>query len=106
VTVLPRSTPVNINTAPAEVIAALVPSLDLAGARRFVARRERTFYRTLEQAANDMDSRPVLNPTVLAVGSSFFSVMGVIRYERVESQSETLLERTNDRVEVLWQLRR
>ena len=38
--------------------------------------------------------------------SSFFSVMGVIRYERVESQSETLLERTNDRVEVLWQLRR
>lgn len=106
VTVLPRGTPVNINTAPAEVIAALVPSLDLAGARRFVARRERTFYRTLEQAANDMDSRPVLNPTLLAVGSSFFSVTGVIRYERVESQSETLLERTNDRVEVLWQLRR
>ena len=106
VTVLPRPTPVNINTASAEVIAAMVPSLDLGSARRFVARRERTFYRTLEQAANDMDSRPVLNPILLAVGSSFFSVVGVIRYERVESQSETLLERMNDRVEVLWQLRR
>jgi hypothetical protein len=71
-----------------------------------VSRRERTFYRTLEQAAVDIDGQPVLNPGLLAVGSSFFMVTGVIRYERVESQTETLLERMNDRVEVVWQLRR
>lgn len=105
-TVLPRSTLVNINTAPAEVIAAVVPSLDVPSARRFVARRERTFYRTLEQAAVELDSQPVLNPGLLGVGSAFFVVTGVIRYDRVESQTDTLLERMNDRVEVLWQLRR
>lgn len=104
--VLPRPTTVNINTAPAEVIAALVPSLSLPSAQRFVARRERTFYRTLEQAAQDFDDRPTLNATVFSVGSAFFLASGVIRYERVESQSETLLERTNDRIDVLWQQRR
>lgn len=104
--VLPRATPVNINTASAEVIAALAPSISLPAAQRFLTRRERTFYRTLEQAAQDFDERPVLNATVFSVGSSFFVVGGVIRYDRVESQSDTLLERNNDRIEVLWQQRR
>jgi general secretion pathway protein K len=106
VVVLPRSTRINVNTAPAEVLAAAVPSLDISAARRFVARRDRTFYRTLEQAAEEMDNRPVLSQAVFGVGSSFFVVSGVIRYDRVESQSETLLERMADRVEVVWQVRR
>lgn len=103
--VLPRPTPVNLNTAAPEVLAAAIEPLDLSSARRFVSRRERTFYRTLDQAAGDIDGRPVLNPAVLAVGSSFFVVTGVIRYDRVESQTDTLLERMSDRVEVVWQLR-
>lgn len=104
--VLPRPTHVNINTASAEVMAALVPTLSLASAQRFVARRERTFYRTLEQAAQDFDDRPTLNATVFSVGSAFFLASGVIRFERVESQSETLLQRANDRIDVIWQQRR
>lgn len=104
--VLPKPTPVNINTASAEVIASLVPSIGLPSAQRFVARRERTFYRTLEQAAPDFDDRPTLTPTVFSVGSAYFLANGVIRYDRVESQSETLLERVNDRIDVLWQQRR
>jgi general secretion pathway protein K len=103
--VLPRPTTINVNTAAPEVLAAAVEPLDVAGARRFVARRERTFYRTIEQAGNDMDGRPTLNGALLAVGSAFFTVNGVIRYDRVEAQSETLLERMGDRVEVIWQLR-
>lgn len=103
--VLPRPTPVNVNTASAEVIAALLPSLSLASAQRFVARRERTFYRSLDQASQDFDERPVLPPGAFGVSSRFFQVTGVIRYQRVESQSETLLERMNDRIEVLWQQR-
>jgi general secretion pathway protein K len=103
--VLPRATPINLNTAAPEVLAAAIESLDLSAARRFVARRERTFYRTLDQAAGDLDGQPVLNPSVLAVGSAFFLVTGVIRYDRVESQTETLLERLSERVEVVWQLR-
>jgi general secretion pathway protein K len=104
--VLPRATSVNVNTAGPEVLAAMIDSVELSAARRFVARRERTFFRTLDQAANEFGGTgTTLNPALLTVGSSFFLVTGVIRYDRVESQTETLLERMSDRVEVVWQLR-
>lgn len=104
--VLPRATGVNVNTAPPEVIAAMIEGVDLSAARRFVARRERTFYRTVDQAAQEFDGRPTLPAGMLGVNSAFFLVTGVLRYDRVESNSETLLERMADRVEVIWQLRR
>jgi general secretion pathway protein K len=104
--VLPRATGVNVNTAPPEVIAAMIEGVDLSVARRFVARRERTFYRTVDQAAADLDGRPTLSAGLLGVNSAFFLVTGVLRYDRVESNSETLLERMADRIEVIWQLRR
>jgi general secretion pathway protein K len=104
--VLPRPTPVNVNTAGPEVLAATIDALDLSGARRFIARRERVqVFRTLEEAKNAIDAQTPLSPALLSVGSSFFLVTGVIRYERMESQTETLLERAGDRVEVIWQLR-
>jgi general secretion pathway protein K len=104
--VLPRPTAVNVNTAGPEVLAAVIESIELSAARRFVARRENTFHRTLDQAASAFGGTDVnLKPTLLTVGSSFFLVVGVIRYDRVESQTETLLERMSDRVEVVWQLR-
>jgi general secretion pathway protein K len=104
--VLPRPTGVNVNTASPEVLAAVIEPIELSAARRFVSRRERTFYRTLDQAGNEFGgTSTTLNPALLTVGSSFFLVTGVIRYDRVESQTETLLERMSDRVEVVWQLR-
>jgi general secretion pathway protein K len=104
--VLPRPTTVNVNTAGAEVIAATIDGLDLGAARRFVARREGTFVRDLGQAGQAIAGQSAPNPLLLAVNSAFFVVTGVIRYDRVESQTETLLERMSDRVEVVWQLRR
>ena len=103
--VLPDFTTINVNTASAEVLSAAIEQLDVSGARRFVARRERTFYRSIADARTDIDGQPVLQPGLLGVGSRFFLVTGVVRYDRVESQSETLLRRLNDRVEVEWQLR-
>lgn len=105
VVVLPEPTLVNVNTAPAEVLAALVPSLELGGARRFVARRERTYFRTLEEAALQIDGQPVLPANLLSVGSRFFIVRGMVRFDRVETTSETLIARSSDRVDILWQQR-
>lgn len=104
-TVLPRPTAVNLNTASAEVLAAVIPELDLVGARRFVARRERTFFRQLSDASALLDGQPVLSPNMLSVGSAFFLVRGVVRFDRVEATSETLLERQADRVDIVWQQR-
>ncbi|HEY5632925.1 MAG TPA: type II secretion system minor pseudopilin GspK [Burkholderiaceae bacterium] len=103
--VLPRPTLVNVNTAPAEVIAAVVPEADLATARRFVARRERTFYRDLTGAAADFDGEVTLSSSLLSVGSSYFIVRGMIRFDRVESSSETLIARNADQIEIVWQQR-
>jgi len=103
--VLPKPTLVNINTAPPEVIAASVPGMDLAGARRFVAKRERTFFRDLADAATQIDGQPVLAPNLLSVGSNYFLVRGMVRFDRVEASTETLLERNVERVEIIWQQR-
>lgn len=105
VTVLPIPTPVNVNTAPAEVLAAVIPDLDLAAARRFVARRERTAFRSLDEAASAMDGQPVLAAGLLSVGSSHFLVRGVIRLDRVEAATEALLARNGQKIELLWQHR-
>lgn len=99
------ATRVNLNTAPAEVLAAVVPELDLAAARRFVERRRDTFYRDLDEAAQRIDGRPVLAPALLGVGSAYFLLRGVIRFGRVEVASETLLSRASGRIEIVWQQR-
>lgn len=44
VSALPVSTTVNVNTAPAEVIAAVVEGLDVGGAQLMVAQRERAYF--------------------------------------------------------------
>ncbi len=45
VTALPRFTPVNVNTAPPEVIAAIVRDMGLDVAREFAAERDRAYFR-------------------------------------------------------------
>lgn len=103
--VLPSQAKLNINTASAEVLAATVPGLDLPGARRFVARRERTFFQNLAQAAAQLDGQPVLSQGIFSVGSEHFLVRGMVRFDRVESSSETLLARNAQRVDIVWQQR-
>lgn len=104
--VLPSSaTQININTAGPEVLAAAIEGLDVSGARRYVANRERAPALSLEAEGKKFGSNVTLEPRLLSVGSSFFLVTGVIRYDRVESQTETLVQRKNNDVEVIWQLR-
>lgn len=45
VSALPAFTPVNVNTAPPEVLAAVIDGLGLDGARELVAQRERAYFR-------------------------------------------------------------
>lgn len=100
---------INVNTAPPEVLAAAVEGLDLPRARQLAEARERTFYRQLDDFRVAIVPAPeTLSPTLLGTGSSFFIVRGLIRFGRVESFSETLLERQSgntNRVTVIWQRR-
>jgi len=101
-----ESSKININTASAEVLAATVAGIDLQAARSFVEGvRQRTFFASLDVARSMLDGSPTLPPNMLSVGSEFFLVSGMVRFDRVESQSESLLYRGTGRVERVWQHR-
>jgi general secretion pathway protein K len=106
VVVLPANTRINVHTAPAEVVAAAIDGLELSAARRFVAQREGRIFTNLNDAKALLEDSLVLDPQLLHVGSQFFLVRGMVRYDRVESQTETLLLREGGgRVSVIWQHR-
>ncbi len=97
---------INLNTAPPEVLAAAIATIDLQTARRFVeGARRRTFFASLDVARSRFDGSPELPVNLLSVGSDFFFVKGVVRFDRVESHSEALLYRGANRVELIWQHR-
>jgi len=94
VTLLPERTPVNLNTAPAEVLHASVPGLDLAQAEQLVQARAARPIDTLMDA-----SRLVNNPEVQfdstdhAVATRFFSVTGQLRLGQATVQEQSVLQR-------------
>ncbi len=96
------ATRVNVNTASAEVISALGEDLTLEAARSFVLARERAVLSTLEQAGNRFNPPISLNAELFSVGSSFFLVSGMVRFERIEASTEALLFRGPARVDLLW----
>jgi len=99
------TTRININTAPAEVIAAAVPGLSLDEARRFVLVRERSFFTSLELAQSRFDRPVQLDPERFAVKSSYFLLRGMVRFGRVEAETEALFFRAPARVELIWRQR-
>jgi general secretion pathway protein K len=87
VTLLPVRTPVNVNTAPREVLAAAVKGLDLATAERLVQTRQRDPFKTIGAVEAQLPSLAPLNPQQLGVQSNYFEVRGRLRlYDRVLEQ--------------------
>lgn len=112
VTVLPdETTTVNLNTASAEVIAAMIPEVQLGAVKSFVSQRERLPLPTLSAANAQMglDTAINLSPALLSVNTRYFWVHGVIRYDRVQSQTQTLIRRASGgprgSIQVVWQHR-
>ena len=103
VTVLPQPTPVNANTAPAEVLAARIPNLSLSDARRLAASRDRAHFRDRADALNRIPELKLqATDTELAVTTRYFSVDGTVSYRRAKLHSRALLKREMRRVELLW----
>jgi len=105
IVMLPRAAPLNINTASAEVIAARTSGMELSQARAFVAARERIPFRDLTDANQAYDPQAqIFKAERWGVTSAWFLVRGAVRYDRIESRSDTLLERKGrELVELVWQ---
>jgi general secretion pathway protein K len=97
VTVLPTTSAVNMNTAPAEVIAAVVPGMNLSSAQAFVARRATVFFHNIADVQLALQGAGVqlaaLDPNQLDVNTSYFLIHGRVQHERAEVDRTTLVYR-------------
>ena len=94
ITLLPQQTPVNLNTASAEVIYACTPGLDLAAAQKLVAARGRNHFRTLAEASQQVGGMAVqFAEGRHAIASRFFEVRGRLRLDQTIVQERSVLQR-------------
>lgn len=100
-TLLPTPTPVNLNTAPREVIAALFDGMDLASAQRLVQQRQTSPLRNLEDAKAQLPSSIVLSAERASVASSYFLVSGRLRLEERVLEERSLVRRRDLEMQVL-----
>ena len=103
VTVLPQPTPVNANTAPAEVLAARIENLALADARRLTASRGRAYFKDRTDVLSRLSELKLkASDAEIAVATRFFSVEGTVSYRRARLHTQALLRREGNRVEAVW----
>jgi general secretion pathway protein K len=101
-------TPVNVNTAPAEVLSAVVPNLSLAEANSWVVRRQQAPWREksyFESQLNIDTSNAV--PNAYDVKSDWFLIDSRIRLDRAALDAEALIHRaaglaTSGGSQVVW----
>ena len=96
VTLLPGvDTPVNVNTAPAEVIAAAVDGMSLSSAQRLVQERQRSPLRNLASppGRSHFPADPLTNLDGVGVNSRYFIVQGRLRLGERVLEERSLVER-------------
>ncbi|MEH6433649.1 type II secretion system minor pseudopilin GspK [Massilia sp. DD77] len=91
-TVLPQQTQVNVNTAPAEVLAAVLPGYSLSEANVLVEKRKRAPWRDIVQFQSELKagSQP---EDAISVQSNYFLVQSRIRLDRAALNAESLISR-------------
>jgi general secretion pathway protein K len=97
----PNSAFVNVNTAPREVLVAVVDKLDLATAERVVQARQRAPLKSIADLTALVPGVPPANLDRLAFGSNYFEVRGRLRLGDVVLEQRSLVKRNGATVVVL-----
>lgn len=93
VTALPIRTPVNVNTAPPEILSSLVAGLAVDDAYAVVARRARIHYRNIQDFQQALPGGLAVPDGLVSVSSQYFLVRVQIRHERMAVGSQALYRR-------------
>lgn len=101
-TLLPAVTPVNVNTASAEVLYASVPGLSMGDARRLVEQRSRSHWSSLDDFKKAMGRDAGLNMNTHSVDTHFFEVWGQLRMPHTNLQERSVVQRNGTDLKVLW----
>jgi general secretion pathway protein K len=103
ITLLPVPTPVNLNTADATVLAAVIPRLDPAQAQRLVALRDGRHFKALSDAASALgEPQDRLTDAQHSISSQFFEIHGQLRLDKVVVQQHSVVQRQGLEVKTLW----
>lgn len=101
--ILPVPTPVNLNTADATVLAAVIPRLDPTQAQRLVALRDGSHFRALSDVAKALGaSADLLTDAQHSVNSQFFEIHGQLRLDKIVVQQHSVVQRQGLEVKTLW----
>jgi general secretion pathway protein K len=93
VTVLPETTLVNVNTAPAEVLAAVVPDMSMSGANTLIVRRKQGAWRGLIYFETEIGENRKPAQDSASVKSDWFLVDSRIRLDRAALDAQALIHR-------------
>jgi len=94
VIVLPvGGTKINANTAPAEVLAAVLPGYSLSEANTLVEQRKRVPWNSVEQLRTELKDSPEMEDAQFGVDSQYFLVQSRIRLDRAALDAESLVRR-------------
>jgi general secretion pathway protein K len=92
VDILPTATPLNVNTASRDVIAAVM-GIDLGSAERIVQVRQRSPFTTVDALKPHLPEDTTINPKRVSVSSSYFVVSGRLRLEERVLEEKALMQR-------------
>jgi general secretion pathway protein K len=98
---LPTPTPVNLNTAGAPVLAAVLDGLDEAGAQRLLRQRELRPFDSIDQARQVLGADTPVRFDGSGVASAFFIVQGRMRIDTRVVEERSLVQRIGRDVIVL-----
>jgi len=101
--ILPRPTPVNVNTAPVEVLAARIDSLTLADAAVLAESRNTASFRDLADFSHRLPGK-VLSTSAsdVSIATNYFLVNGNVRMSRAGLSIQALIERNASSTKLLW----
>lgn len=105
VALLPQRTPVNLNTAGAEVLRASIEGLDMAGTNKLLAARQAQHFRSLSDVRALLSSSAQLVEGEHDVRSAYFEVRGRLRLGEVAVHERSLVRRQGLEVSTLWRER-
>jgi general secretion pathway protein K len=96
---LPRATPVNVNTAPAEVLVARIDTLSMSQATALVAMRTNAYFKDVPDFAQRSG---IVGSGQIAVATNYFLVNGNVRLNRAGMKMQSLIERNGLNTKVIW----
>ena len=106
ISLLPVRAALNVNTAPAELLYASIPALQIDGARRMVTKRAQQHFRNLGEAGQVVpEIAAQISEGQHSVATRFFEVRGRLRLNELVVQERSLVQRDGLDVRTLWRER-